>query len=115
MKIVLPLPPNIANSRMHWRVKNRERRAYMDLCSVFADFDEPDLVRKVTAITATIYHTHTMDQDNAMARLKWPVDWMVRNGFLVDDDPDHLVWTGVPTQVKCKKDERRVEFVLEAA
>ncbi len=121
MKITLPLPPNMANSRMHWRVKNRERKAYIQRCQVDADmywedWEEVDAVPyEKTGITATIYHTHTMDQDNSVARLKWPVDWMKRGLWIVDDDPDHLVWTGFPTQVKCKKDERRVEFVLEAA
>ena len=69
----------------------------------------------VTAITATIYHTHVMDDDNAVARLKWPVDWLVSGHWIVDDNRKHLRWTGFPTQVKCKRDERRVEFVLEAA
>ena len=115
MKIVLPLPPNIANSRMHWRVKNRERKAYMELCDLewYGDTGYPPDTK--TAITATIYHTHVMDDDNAVARLKWPVDWIKRYGAIVDDDRKHLVWTGFPTQVKCKRDERRVEFVLEAA
>ena len=117
MKITLPLPPNMANSRMHWRTKHRERRAYLEDCGQYANFSGA-VARKIltrATITATIYHTHTMDQDNAMARLKWPVDWLVSNLWIQDDDPDHLIWTGLPTQVKCKKDERRVEFVLEAA
>jgi len=108
----------MANSRMHWRVKNRERKAYIALCywdAVVCLVNPDDMLADKAAITATIYHTHTSDQDNLMARLKWPVDWIKDNGYIWDDDPDHLVWTGVPTQVKCKRDERRVEFVLEAA
>ncbi len=124
MRIVLPLPPNMANSRMHWRVKNRERQNYLVLCDLWSTrvvdgrvfFAGPPLKCGVrVVISATIHHTHTMDQDNSMARLKWPVDWLVTNRYMVDDDPAHLVWIGLPTQVKCKRDERRVEFVLEAA
>ena len=129
MKIILPLPPNMANSRMHWRVKNKARQEYMALCDVWSTrvedgrvfFSGPSPPHHAcgyvvqVAISAVIHHTHTMDQDNSMARLKWPVDWLVRNGYMVNDDPDHLVWTGLPTQVKCKKDNRRVEFLLEPA
>ncbi len=74
----------------------------------------PSVTYDRATISATIYHTHTMDQDNALARLKWPVDWLVTNRFLEDDDPYHLRWTGVPSQERCKGLERRVEFVLEA-
>ncbi len=117
MKITLPLPPNMANKSWgHWTKKHKAQKAYMVLCMLKHKCHGGTLpagIRK--EITATIYNTRLMDQDNAMARLKWPVDWINRTGFIVDDDPDHLVWTGLPTQVKCKKDERRVEFVLEAA
>ena len=121
MRIVLPLPPNMANSSMHWRTKNRKRQDYVQHCHATAKYDPPKIYPGVprtlekATITATIYHTHTMDDDNAMARLKWPVDWLVTNLWLTDDDPAHLVWTGVPTQVKCKREDRRVEFVLEPA
>ena len=121
MKLTLPLPPNMANASVHWRTKNRQRKEYLTLCDYLRNprpkwhstrsgkLGPPPKVQ----ITATLYHTHKSDPDGRMARIKWPVDWLTRNGYIVDDDDEHLVWAGVPTQVKCKKADRRVEFILE--
>lgn len=112
MKIKLPLPPRDA--------KNRQRQEYIQRCYVEAEYYPPEkegmtqTLGKAT-ITATIYHTHTIGRDAVMARLGWGVGWLVRNLWITDDDPDHLQWTGIPKQVRCKKDKRRVEFTLEKA
>ena len=55
-----------------------------------------------------------MDHDNAIARLKWPVDWMVGAGVLEGDKPSQLEWYWPIEQVVKRKQEYRVEFELEA-
>lgn len=123
MKITLPLPPNMANSRFHWRVKHNKRTAYFDACGMIA-FDRhnawwveawrggPPAKAKVKA---TIYCGGRMDHDNAIARLKWPIDWLVANGWLVGDKPSQLEWVWPIEQIVKRKQQYRVEFELEAA
>lgn len=119
MKIMLPLPPNMANGRMHWRVKNNKRKAYFEACDILmAPYtvyfpDDPPMTR--TRLKATIYCGGRMDQDNAIARLKWPVDWLVRNDLLAEDSPAFLEWVWPIEQVVKRNQQYRVEFELEAA
>lgn len=51
------------------------------------------------------------DPIELLASLKWPVDVLVRLGFVADDSPRELVATPVPTQVIDQKN-RRVTLTL---
>ena len=53
-----------------------------------------------------------MDGDGLVSRAKWPVDWLVKRGYLVDDSPIYLEWV-MPTQEIDRKN-RRIEITLEA-
>lgn len=111
----MPLPPNMANSRKHWRAKLRERQQYEDHAFVWLAANKhkpPRKPLKRATIHATLYTYSTMDTDNLIARLKWPVDYLVKAGWLVDDDPHHLEWT-MPRQAIDRK-RPRVEIALEA-
>lgn len=119
MKLTLPLPPNMANGRMHWRTRQRKRRAYNETCDMacimYPDvhYARPRVPLAKAKIRATVYVWAKMDADNLMARLKWPVDFLVNDGWLYDDGPDHLEWE-MPRQVVDRKNPR-VEIELEAA
>lgn len=123
MKITLPLPPNMANSRTHWRVKNKERKAYFDRCSILgalsAHTGEHDPSKwhppERAKVRATIYCGGQMDQDNAIARLKWPIDWMVKVAYLSGDKSSQLEWHWPIEQIVKRGQQYRVEFELEAA
>ena len=121
MKITLPLPPNMANSRMHWRVKQNRKKAYWEACSIYSVIEahiyeamaDPPAKAKVRA---TIYCGGRMDHDNALARLKWPIDWLVEGKILVGDKPSQLEWHWPVEQVVKRKQQYRVEFeITEAA
>lgn len=111
MRITLPLPPNMANARMHWRTKNRKRQDYELRCDTYPN-PEPEPFVGRAVIKAHLVTWSTMDGDNLMARMKWPVDWLVKRGYLVDDSPTYLVWV-MPTQEIGRKN-RRIEITLEA-
>jgi hypothetical protein len=124
VRITLPLPPNMANSRMHWAVKNKKRVKYFADCAMAALLSakggEHDPKRweapAHVIVRATIYCGGKMDHDNAIARLKWPIDWMVRGAYLVGDKPEQLIWIWPITQVVVRDRKKyRVEFWLEAA
>lgn len=109
--LTLPLPPNMANGRMHWRAKNRKRQEYLAMCDAWESGSPLRLTK--ARMTPRLYVWSKMDVDNAMARLKWPVDWLVRRGYLPDDNPDHLEWS-IPKQIIDRK-RQRIEIILEAA
>jgi hypothetical protein len=100
--LTLPLPPNLANARMHWRTKDRERRRYFADCDyrqalgvIHAPPAEPFAFAELWAL---IVSPRKMDADNRMARVKWCVDWFVTRGYLAGDSDDYVRWKGVPAQ-----------------
>ena len=53
-----------------------------------------------------MYLWSTQDADNLMARLKWPLDYLTRAGFIADDSPAVLDWVGMPEQFVDRKNQR---------
>lgn len=120
MKITLPLPPNMANSRMHWRVKQKAKKAYWESCGLRSVIEAPIYALAAdpypkAKVKATIYCGGRMDHDNAIARLKWPIDWLVEAKILIGDNPSQLEWDWPIKQVIKRDNNYRVEFELEAA
>lgn len=115
-ELTLPLPLNLANSRMHWRKKNREKKNYFSNCDLLlAGKQLPRPPRKPwerAEITVTMYLYSYMDDDNAMARLKWPIDYLRKAGYITDDRKRNLEYTGLPSQQIDRKNQR-LEITLE--
>ncbi len=117
MKLVLPLPPNAANSRRHWRVALRDKRAYWNALDLWL------AVRKIPAppeepparvmLSAHWFVWNLMDDDNAMNRLKPLLDWLVAAGYLAGDSRKHVEWSGMPAQ-DLDRDSPRVELTIKA-
>lgn len=112
-KLVLPLPDNLANSRMHWRKKGSTKELYFLQCTAADNPKRPRTPPAKVRITATVYTWNPMDADNLMARMKWPLDWMKKRGWITDDGPKHLEWAGIPAQAIDRKN-MRIEITLEA-
>jgi Holliday junction resolvase RusA-like endonuclease len=62
-------------------------------------------------IKATLYVWQMSDQDNLVARLKWPLDYLVKRRFILDDSPKVLEWVGMPDQ-KIDRKNQRVEIEI---
>lgn len=101
--LTLPLPPNIANARQHWRVKLKAKKAYwrhLDLlygAGYFGPWKCPTECQAVQ-VRAHVVVGGQMDVDNLFARLKWALDWLQLVGYLADDSPKYLHWASIPTQ-----------------
>lgn len=114
--LVLPLPPNLANSRMHWRVKEKHRKEYDFACTIasarrsFPDLPATPWPSATVRAVLTMYAA--MDDDNAMARCKWALDWCVRRGYLLDDKRKVLRWEGLPEQVITRKGPHSLTLVF---
>jgi hypothetical protein len=119
VRLVLPLPLNLANSRMHWRRKHLHKKDYWELLNTLLmarEIPKPPRRAPIKArISATLYMWSPMDDGNAMNRMKWVEDWLAAWGYITDDSKKHLEWTGFPEQVIDRKDPRLVIEIEEAA
>jgi hypothetical protein len=108
----MPLPPNLANGRMHWRVKNRRRAEFFDRCDLLYPHRLVPMVDRVE-LRAHLYVGGQMDDDNALARIKWAADWLVTRMYLTSDKRPHCVFT-IPEQTIDRKNPR-LEITLSPA
>jgi hypothetical protein len=98
---------------MHWRTKHRRRTDYFEACDLITlGGGLVNLPPRKAKITATIFCGGQMDHDNALARLKWPVDWMVNRGYLIGDKPSQLEWDWPIEQVVKRDGNYRVTFTI---
>lgn len=84
-----PLPANIANSRMHWAVKLKAKKAYwatLDALVMARKNPKPPQDAWQEASAGVVMRTfREMDADNATARLKWCLDWLETRGYVQND------------------------------
>lgn len=115
VRLVLPLPPDFSNARRHWRVQLAAKKAYweqLNLLLAARQIEAPPRVPiRRARVTATLYVWSVLDLDNAFARLKWALDWLVGHGYIADDNPRVLRWEHTPRQI-VDRQNRRVELVL---
>ncbi len=115
MKLTLPLPPNRANAREHWRVTDRKKNDYYVYAAAAIHNQRPsgwwpsgNPTRM--RLDATLYLWARMDLDNLVSRLKWILDSLVNYGLLMDDNEKWLDLQ-MPKQVVDRKNPR-VEIEL---
>jgi hypothetical protein len=111
---IFPMPLNLANARLHWRVKHNARVAY------FATLDQLQAAKEIHPpppqpfAKGRVYSTMTlgnrMDHDNAMARHKWILDWLQSRGYVANDK--HLDWPQMPGQYISRREPSRIVLTL---
>lgn len=123
LTLTLPMPPNIANNRGHSRWEGSAKKRWLwgtpnALGVVNLMRMSPPLAKLLPAtpfervtISATLYVWARMDDDNAVARLKWPLDALKHAGFIVDDKRPWCRLLGIPVQ-KIDRKHQRIELVL---
>jgi hypothetical protein len=106
MRLCMPLGVNRTNRASgtgHWSTLHRQDERYRDVLDALARMGAfpapPPAPYSRVRIRVTIYPWAIMDADNAVARAKAAIDWIVRVGYVVDDTPAHLEWSGMPDQV----------------
>lgn len=115
--LILPIPPQRANDRSHWTKVMREKKKYYEECHIALFFDKINPVFKklvrpylheFVEWEASMDVQRLHDFDNLVARLKWPIDALVQNGIIKNDDWLHCRPKSFPTQVlKSKKTDKR--------
>ncbi len=105
LRFVVPMPENIANARMHWRTKNTARKHYLaalDQLQALGLLPKPPVVPfGRSRIASDMILKQRMDQDNAVARHKWLLDWLQSRGYVQNDRL--LEWAAFPAQTISRK------------
>jgi len=116
VKIVAPMPPNLANARLHWRTKHSEKKKYwmrLDLLQDLKEIPKPPAVpMQCASISSVMYLGAAMDDGNAMNRHKWVEDWLTTRGYIADDRKKNLKWLSFPEQIVKRGGDYRIEITL---
>jgi hypothetical protein len=119
LTLTVPMPDPLSNASgrsRHWRTVNRAKKAY------WAQLDEwqncglipPPPKQPIASATihSTMYLGGWMDEDGAVARHKWPIDWLVTRGYLHTDRRTGLRWEAFPQQIVRRNGDYRIEITL---
>lgn len=110
--IVLPLPVNLSNRPMHFRVLAEVKNQYYSHCDLLKMARllplPPDKPPDVWRIAITVYSVMPMDNTNAYAAVKWPEDYLKVNGWCIDDNEKHLEIVSFKREIDRKVP--RIEF-----
>lgn len=126
---VVPMPPLITNAggqrSRHWRALEREKAEYWDALDFVAlgwtggpGYRMPPV--PATPLERAVVSSHmtlggAMDDDNAIARHKWLIDWLVGAGYLASDRRTCLRWAALPTQTVTRKTPALLRLTLTPA
>jgi len=114
----MPRPLTNASGRSrHWRTMEREKKAYWTTCNglYHARLLPPlpdDAPWEKARILSTMILGGAMDDDNAMARHKWAIDWLAGWGYVKSDRKTCLVWGDFPIQTVTRKEEAKIILTL---
>lgn len=115
LRFSLPLPPNLANARMHWAAKHHKRQSYFEACDnlqLAGQVPPPPATPLAKAVIyETLYVGSEMDDDNAAHRVKWAIDWLKTRGYIADDKRGNLLRKGYPDQ-RVRLKPYRLEITL---
>jgi hypothetical protein len=98
MSLWVPAPADNANSREHWAVANKKKRAYwsqLEQRIAVGLIPKPPASPPDELVTALVeWHypnrRHLLDGDNAIRRTKPVWDFLVKHGYLAGDTAAHL-------------------------
>lgn len=118
--LTLPMPPRLTNSgsgrSRHWRSMWREKQDYfekLNLMRAAGVFPKPLYpTPQLAEIHVRMYLGAMMDHDGAMARMKWPLDWLVGERYIANDSPRYLKWAGLPEQVVKRDGNYRITLTI---
>ena len=123
VKVIFPMPPNIANKRYRPRIESFVKRDYIQgkgmvvgaktLAVGQTTGHRKPIPNAIVAATFYLRGSKIMDDDNAKARLKWPLDALVKAGVLVDDSRPHC--TVLDPEQKFDRKNPRLEIEITEA
>lgn len=122
LTFVVPMPPRLTNRRAegnHWRVVHREKTAYwaaLDALQRCGRLPPPPAAPlPQVEVSSSMVLGGAMDDDNAMIRHKWLIDWLRTRGYIVDDRKRRLTWAGFPEQRVTRREAASITLTLTPA
>jgi hypothetical protein len=129
LTLVVPMPPNVTNrsrGSTHWRRAWREKTNYCSMLDYIAAYPPnsdgglagcelpppPSVPFAHVLVTSDMVLGGAMDDDNAVARHKWLLDWLVAHGYLASDRRTCVRWAAFPTQRVTRKEPARIHLTL---
>jgi hypothetical protein len=114
-----PMPVGMTNASgrsRHWRSVYEEKLKYwaiLDMLVVTKLIQPPPAVPLPT-VTVTSHMTlgGAMDDDNAVARHKWVLDWLRTRGYIATDRRTGLRWAAFPEQTVTRKANPQIELTV---
>lgn len=118
LTITVPMPVSLTNSgrgkSRHYHSVARNKRLYFRQLDSRANAGliptAPSPAFGVCTVVTTMYLGAKMDVDNAMARHKWPLDWLQEREYIVNDRL--IEWAALPTMIVKRGQEYRIEITL---
>lgn len=128
--LIVPMPPNVTNrarGSTHWRRAWGSKNSYLAALDTLSAYRERGIttegVRFVVpppptvpfgrvTLTADYVLRGAMDDDNAAARAKHLLDWLVTRGYLASDRRTCVRWAAFPTQRVTRKEPARITLTL---
>lgn len=120
LELTLPMPELQTNSKRgrsrHWRSIEREKNAYWEQLDmrVMAKLipRAPDTPIARASLRSVMHLGAAMDEDNAVARHKWPIDWLRKRGYIAGDRRKSLRWESFPEQIIKRDGNYRLVLTL---
>lgn len=92
--IIVPLPTRMMNEHYHWVVRRdlqNQYESHLDLLRLGGWLPPPPKVPPVLwRVDIAMFCAAPTDRDNSTGLLKWPLDYLVKQGYAVDDNDEHL-------------------------
>lgn len=113
-----PMPPNLTNAKRKgkWQGAHFGKMRYLSHCDDLQQFGilpPPPATPIASARIASVMKLgHAMDDDNALARHKWPLDWLKTRGYIAEDRRKNIRWAGLPEQIVGRKQDYVIELTL---
>lgn len=121
IRLEFPMPPNLTNARRKgsWKGQHFSKQRYYAQCDELQKYGRlpapPKRPFQCATISSVMYLGHAMDEDNALARHKWILDWLKTRGYVVEDRKKNLKWSGFPDQQVGRKRSYAIEITLTDA
>lgn len=118
LRFEFPLPPRVLNAgnKAHWSVTHGQKQRYYATCDLMQKLGmlpkPPARPFKQAALTSLMRLGAWMDDDNAMARHKFVLDWLKTRGYVTDDRKKNIRWTALPEQKVGRKQKYNIELTL---
>ncbi len=96
----------------HWSKRKKQKDLYRQI--IQDQIKQGKIRRHLGKVKVTYigYKSSFMDWDNFASSAKYPMDGLVKEKVIIDDNPN-IVVEFIPKQIKCKRVDQKVIIIIE--